>query len=200
MSKVDTLRCALDYIRNMERILQEDESQYQAHGDSSTSTVSPSTTLSFSSEEDDYLVYSAFSGDFTPSSNPASSPAPTGNDAINTKEMEQCKNDLFGSRIISSSPGYNDENNDENLDLDMKLKFEVTPQECGILNHNPAQRPFLGEGHDQKKISYENQEDVGMEIVEQNQPQRLRLLSGQSDTENNYCPEQEIKIKYELGE
>lgn len=61
MSKVDTLRCALDYIRNLERILQLPESQ---GGDSSPlssiltsspnhSTISPSTSLIFSSEEDE---------------------------------------------------------------------------------------------------------------------------------------------------
>lgn len=145
MSKVDTLRCALDYIRNMKRVLQDDE--FNDVGSStmmlplrSGDSVSPSSTsISFSSEDDDYLV-AAFSGDFTSTSH-ASSP-------LGDQTELQNKSDLFGSsRLVlsssSSSPptGYNDENNDENLHLDVKLEQDQERAHCyeqqGICVSNP---------------------------------------------------------------
>jgi len=67
MSKVDTLRCALDYIRNLERILQLPTDtlmdSYAAASSSPThsstmTNLSSSTSIMFSSEEEDLFIQS----------------------------------------------------------------------------------------------------------------------------------------------
>jgi hypothetical protein len=63
MSKVDTLRCALDYIRNLERILQLPDSLVDSYSSSpqdqsSTMTSLSSSSIIFSSEDEDLFIQS----------------------------------------------------------------------------------------------------------------------------------------------
>lgn len=102
MSKVDTLRCALRYIRTLERVLQESESESDPSASASTC---PSSSPS--------------SGDNVEDNNKASSMS------LSSEDDEYYVLQAFGSEEDKSSICFSDENNDENKAVDVKEEVEV---------------------------------------------------------------------------